>query len=54
MDTPKIFESEYRFCLILWVNEPICRSELAEPARNSWTGPKPPPTIKSGEFNEYP
>ena len=21
--TPKIFESEYRFCLILWENEPI-------------------------------
>ncbi len=23
MDTPKVFESEYRFCLILWENEPI-------------------------------
>ena len=23
MDTPKIFESEYRFCLILWEHEPI-------------------------------
>ena len=23
MDTPKIFESEYRFCLILWENEPV-------------------------------
>ena len=29
MDTPKIFESEYRFCLILWENEPIKSRELA-------------------------
>ena len=28
MDTPKIFESEYRFCLILWEREPIKSSEL--------------------------
>ena len=28
MDTPKVFESEYRFCLILWENEPIKSSEL--------------------------
>ena len=28
MDTPKIFESEYRFCLILWENEPIKSGEL--------------------------
>ena len=28
MDTPKIFESEYRFCLILWENEPVKSSEL--------------------------
>ncbi|MBQ2662094.1 MAG: BlaI/MecI/CopY family transcriptional regulator [Clostridia bacterium] len=28
MDTPKIFESEYRFCLLLWENEPIKSSEL--------------------------
>ena len=28
MSTPKIFESEYRFCLILWENEPIKSSEL--------------------------
>ena len=26
---PKIFESEYRFCLILWENEPIASSKLA-------------------------
>ncbi len=28
-NTPKIFESEYRFCLILWENEPISASKLA-------------------------
>ncbi len=28
METPKIFESEYRFCLILWEHEPIRSSEL--------------------------
>ena len=26
---PKVFESEYRFCLILWENEPIRSMELA-------------------------
>ena len=33
MNTPKIFESEYRFCLILWENEPIKSSELVEICR---------------------
>ena len=28
MDTPKVFESEYRFCLILWEHEPVKSSEL--------------------------
>ena len=28
MVTLKIFESEYRFCLILWENEPVKSSEL--------------------------
>lgn len=28
MDTPRVFESEYRFCLILWENEPVKSSEL--------------------------
>ncbi|MCM1112538.1 MAG: BlaI/MecI/CopY family transcriptional regulator [Muribaculum sp.] len=28
MNTPKIFESEYRFCLILWEHEPIKSKEL--------------------------
>lgn len=30
MNTPKIFESEYRFCLILWEHEPIKSSSLVE------------------------
>ena len=30
MPTPKIFESEYRFCLILWEHEPIKSMELAK------------------------
>ncbi len=30
METPKIFESEYRFCLILWEHEPIRSAELAK------------------------
>ncbi len=29
MSTPKIFESEYRFCLILWRCEPITCAKLA-------------------------
>ena len=28
MNTPKVFESEYRLCLILWKHEPIKSSEL--------------------------
>ena len=30
MPTPKIFESEYRFCLILWEHEPIKSTDLAK------------------------
>lgn len=30
MDTPKIFESEYRFCLIMWEHAPIAAAELAK------------------------
>ena len=30
METPKIFESEYRFCLILWDNEPVNSTRLVE------------------------
>ena len=28
MPTPKVFESEYRFCLILWEHEPVKSTEL--------------------------
>ena len=30
METPKSFESEYRFCLILWENEPVNSTRLVE------------------------
>ena len=30
METPKVFESEYRFCLLLWEHEPIKSTELAK------------------------
>ena len=30
MNTPKIFESEYRFCLILWEHEPIKSMDLVK------------------------
>ena len=33
MDVPKVFESEYRLCLILWENEPIRSSELVQLCR---------------------
>ncbi|MCC2257922.1 BlaI/MecI/CopY family transcriptional regulator [Intestinimonas aquisgranensis] len=38
MDTPKIFESEYRFCLILWEHEPVTTAELVRlcQARLGW------------------
>ena len=33
METPKIFESEYRFCLILWEQEPVEGARLVELCR---------------------
>ena len=33
MEIPKIFESEYRFCMILWENEPINSTELVKMAK---------------------
>ncbi len=30
MSVPKVFESEYRFCLILWENEPIGSTALVK------------------------
>ena len=45
METPKVFESEYRFCLILWENEPIksgalvnlCREQLGWKPTTTYT-----------------
>ena len=34
MQTPKIFESEYRFCLILWEQEPVNSTRLVELCRD--------------------
>ncbi len=33
MESPKIFESEYRFCLILWEHEPVNSTRLVELCR---------------------
>lgn len=33
MPVPKIFESEYRFCLVLWEHEPIKSTDLAKLCR---------------------
>lgn len=30
MATPKVFESEYRFCLILWETEPVGSTQLVK------------------------
>ncbi len=30
METPKIFESEYRFCLIMWEHQPVTAVELVK------------------------
>lgn len=34
MGTPKIFESEYRLCLILWENEPIKSGDLVKKCKD--------------------
>ena len=33
MEVPKVFQSEYRLCLILWEHEPIKSSELVQLCR---------------------
>ena len=43
METPKVFESEYRFCLILWEHEPVKSSTLVELC-NAQLGWKPTTT----------
>ena len=35
METPKVFESEYRFCLILWENEPVSSGKLVQLAKEA-------------------
>ena len=35
MQTPKIFESEYRFCLILWEHEPVNSTKLVQLAKEN-------------------
>ena len=30
MNTPKIHESEYRFCLIMWEHEPVTAVQLVK------------------------
>ena len=42
MPTPKIFESEYRFCLILWEHEPIKSMELVKLCREKLDWSKTP------------
>lgn len=41
MSVPKIFESEYRFCLILWEHEPINSTKLVKLCQEQlgWTKP---------------
>ena len=43
MKVPKVFESEYRLCLILWEHEPIKSSELVQMCREQ-VGWKPTTT----------
>lgn len=39
METPKIFESEYRFCLLLWEHEPVNSTKLVSLCKEhlGWT-----------------
>ncbi len=39
MEIPKVFESEYRFCLILWENEPVGSTQLVRLCKEKlgWT-----------------
>ena len=48
MSTPKIFESEYRFCLILWREEPINSTRLAKICKEElgWSRTTPYTVIK--------
>ena len=46
--TPKIFESEYRFCLILWEHEPIKSTDLMKLCKEKleWSKTTTYPVIK--------
>ena len=41
MKAPKVFESEYRFCLIMWEHEPINSTKLVKLCQEQlgWTKP---------------
>ena len=41
MEVPKIFNSEYRFCLVLWEHEPINSTQLAKLCKEQlgWSRP---------------
>lgn len=47
MDTPKIFDSELRFCEILWQHEPVKSSELVRLCADELGWKNPPPTPSS-------
>ena len=48
METPKIFESEYHFCLIMWEHEPVTTVELVKlcQERLGWKRTTPYTVIK--------
>ena len=48
MEVPKVFESEYRLCLILWEHEPVKSSELVQLCREQlgWKPTTTYPVIK--------
>ena len=41
METPKIHEGEYRFCLIMWEHAPVTAAQLAGFVRSSLAGSAP-------------
>ena len=48
MEEPKVFESEYRFCLILWEHQPVKSKDLLRvcPAQLDWRPPTTYTVIK--------
>ena len=50
MNAPKVFESEYKFCLLLWANEPMKSTELAKLCEKELGWKKVPPTPSSRDF----